>query len=352
MHASIAIVAHNETANIQGVLRSVFQQFGLKEYVGEIILLDNASTDDTITKAEAMVQESPVPLRIIPLPENNLGKARTRAIHECAHCYLAFTDADCILPRNWFVSIYQSVCTLREQDDRTAGICTGNILPENSQLGRLVGLMHSNILGHGYSPQAMLAEQMRTVDHLPTTSCILYLPIVRKVGNFSEDFRHVGEDLELGSRLRKFGYKMFFLPEVIVDNNSAGNLIEWLRRMFYFGRAQTQVFLLHPDSFRKVRMLPGFVIVACSLLLLLSPIFAIQAAAFLFCVFLMNATLVCVKNNQERNILPLCLLTTLSLFAYGSGELYQFIRLLRPRQLAQRLFVERGSKPVAARAGS
>ncbi len=71
-NVSVVIPAYNSSRFIRETLESVFAQTRLPI---EIIVVDDASTDDTPAIVEAMAAESPVPLRLIRLPKNTGGPA-------------------------------------------------------------------------------------------------------------------------------------------------------------------------------------------------------------------------------------------------------------------------------------
>lgn len=96
---SIIIPTYNGSRFIADALSSVYAQTTLP---GEIVLVDDASTDDTIAVAQASAANGPVPLRIIRLEKNSGGPAR---------------------PLNVGMSEMQGdVAVLLEQDDRLTAL--------------------------------------------------------------------------------------------------------------------------------------------------------------------------------------------------------------------------------------
>lgn len=75
MQSSISVIVptYNGVAYLREALSSVFEQTMLP---CEIIVVDDCSTDGTVSVAEGMAGESPVALRVIRLEENSGGPAR------------------------------------------------------------------------------------------------------------------------------------------------------------------------------------------------------------------------------------------------------------------------------------
>ena len=67
---SVVIPLYNSSIFIRETLKSIWDQTRLPD---EIILVDDCSTDDTVTLCESMASESPVPIRIIQLQVNSGG---------------------------------------------------------------------------------------------------------------------------------------------------------------------------------------------------------------------------------------------------------------------------------------
>jgi len=71
--ASIVIPTYNGAVFLAETLNSVFRQ---TERPSEILIVDDCSTDRTVSMAESLAGESPVPLRVISLPTNSGGPSR------------------------------------------------------------------------------------------------------------------------------------------------------------------------------------------------------------------------------------------------------------------------------------
>jgi len=91
---SIIIPAYNEENFISGCLDSVLDQTnGSPPY--EVLVVDNHSTDRTAAMAASRG------VRVVAEPRKGYVHALRKGIEASAGEILAFTDADCRVPRNW-----------------------------------------------------------------------------------------------------------------------------------------------------------------------------------------------------------------------------------------------------------
>jgi len=91
---SLIVPAYNESTRLPATLRHAAEALPRLAAASEIIVVDDGSTDDTAAVAAAFA--SPVPLRVIRLPQNRgKGAAVAAGIGAAVHPFVAFTDADC-----------------------------------------------------------------------------------------------------------------------------------------------------------------------------------------------------------------------------------------------------------------
>lgn len=88
----------------------------------EVVLVNNASTDDTHAKGIDLWKEfgNPAPLRIIPVPVPGLSEARSAGIRNASHEYLLFCDDD-----NWLEPDYIGNVFARLESDPAIGVLGG-----------------------------------------------------------------------------------------------------------------------------------------------------------------------------------------------------------------------------------
>ena len=95
---TVVVPAYNEQILIAGCLDSLLKQTLNREKF-EIIVIDNNSTD--LTAKIAMDKG----IRVEREPVKGYVHALRRGIDICQTDYIAFTDADCIVPHDWLEKI-------------------------------------------------------------------------------------------------------------------------------------------------------------------------------------------------------------------------------------------------------
>jgi glycosyltransferase involved in cell wall biosynthesis len=130
---SIILAAHNEEEDIGDCLNSLLSQ----DYDDfEIIVVDDGSTDGTQELVETYLEKN----RRMRMISNNSNKGHTYSrnlgAYEARGQIIGFTDADCILPKNWIQEIID--CFSGEEIVAASGPDITH--PQDSVFARSVGL--------------------------------------------------------------------------------------------------------------------------------------------------------------------------------------------------------------------
>ncbi|MCY4512080.1 MAG: glycosyltransferase [Bdellovibrionales bacterium] len=229
---TVGLICYREREQIASILQSLVEQTVFHQ-IGEVLLVQNGDCEQTLNSAKIFLKK--LPLIILPHPINHIGKARAMIVNQASEPLIAFTDGDCIVPPNWLETllIHWNHCA----DLSPSGVGGPNRLPENHLWKKLMNLSVSHFLGHGWSPQAWKPKNRASVSHIPTTNALFSSQKIKQAGNFSKKFHPVGEDLELGFRLKALG-PLYLFPEPLVINNYASSYFMNLKRLFRFGQVQ------------------------------------------------------------------------------------------------------------------
>lgn len=117
---SVIICCHNSAGKLLPTLKALSVQENTPGIAYEIILVDNNSTDDTVTIATNNWKQfgEPFPLTIVEEKKPGLSNARIRGIHASSYEYLVFCDDD-----NWLSKNYLSiVCSIFDGQPEVAMI--------------------------------------------------------------------------------------------------------------------------------------------------------------------------------------------------------------------------------------
>ena len=100
---SIVVCCHNSARLLPETLSHLAaQQFSSSPPSCEVIVVDNASTDETAKIArECWPDDCPIPLRIVPEPKLGLSNARLRGIAEANYSIVCFVDDDNLVSHDW-----------------------------------------------------------------------------------------------------------------------------------------------------------------------------------------------------------------------------------------------------------
>ena len=99
---SVVICSYNGAALLPGVLEHLTRQEAAEGVNWEVILVDNASTDNTAQVArQCWPAQTSVPLRVVAEPRLGLSYAKQRGIAESCYEFVAFLDDDSWLSPQW-----------------------------------------------------------------------------------------------------------------------------------------------------------------------------------------------------------------------------------------------------------
>lgn len=220
---SVIIPVKNGAAHIGELLDSLMQIDYEKDRL-EIIVVDGNSTDNT---REIVLQ---YPVKLILEERPGLNAARNTGIKNSTGEILAFTDADCIIPKNWLNKL---VDNLR---DFHVGCVGGNVLG-----------YYDNFLSK-YSDESAIPvmrifkkrevlDSIKPLQKYPA-GCNMGLKrdILNKVGLFDEGIKYGFDEVEFVERICRGGYKMVLDPETFVMHKHRPTLRELLKQNFNYGR--------------------------------------------------------------------------------------------------------------------
>jgi hypothetical protein len=202
----------------------------------EIILVDNASTDQSFSLAQKVKNKHPkLSLKFLPLKKNlgfSAGNNRGLKLSDPQGPYVLFLNPDTIVHKN---TLQKTITFLDKNPQASALTCkiilkkTGQLQPEChrgfptpwrslcyfSGLTRL--FPHSKIFA-GY----FLGHLDKNKTHQIEACVGAFLAIRRKVGQtigwWNENYFMYGEDLDLCWQLHQKNYQLFYYPHTSIDH--------------------------------------------------------------------------------------------------------------------------------------
>lgn len=193
---SIIVPVYNADGTIEACIHSLLGLNYPKENL-EIILVDNASTDNT---SDILTKYSKV-VKTLYEEKSGCGAARNRGLLNATGDIIAFTDSDCEVDKDWLRYI---VCPLQKDD---VGIVGGRILAKRpyNKIEEFGEEIHDN-------NRAINEFKPAYVD---TANWASRLSVLKIVGGFDKEFTR-GEDTDLAWRILRADYRLVYEPEAVV----------------------------------------------------------------------------------------------------------------------------------------
>ena len=215
------IIANFNTADITvDCLKSIYQDKGLKDIPFEIVLVDNASSDDSLVKIAALKKDN---LIVIKNKTNvGFGKANNQAISLAKGNYYLLLNTDVIILHS---AISQSLDWLSSHPESYG--CTAQLLNKDKTI-QASGGYFPNILNittwclglddlpfvnniikpfHPHTPHFYTHDKYYLSDHpqdwLTGAYLLLRKEVVDKVGGFNSEFFMYGEEMEMCYRIHQ-----------------------------------------------------------------------------------------------------------------------------------------------------
>lgn len=224
---SIIIVSYNTASVTIQCIESILAAQKLHPCDLEILVVDNASTDDSVQNIRALKQSS---IRVFP-QKNNLGfgKANNLALTHAKGEFILFLNSDTVVDALDLPSLIEYMRT-----HSTVGVLTVRVQLQNGDLdpashrgfptiwrsftyfSRLEALTRSvpflNRVFGGYHLSHLDRSSEHEIDSPSGAFFLTRKKILDQIGGFDEVFFMYGEDLDLAKRIKEAGYRVVFYP--------------------------------------------------------------------------------------------------------------------------------------------
>jgi glycosyltransferase involved in cell wall biosynthesis len=187
----------------------------------EIVVVDNGSTDDTADIARTRGAS------VVSQMGGTIGALRNYGARVSRGSFLAFLDADCIVPPDWLEQSF-----LRLDVDRRVIVGFRMVIPDDAN-------WVSRCWDSLFSSRNVTAE----VDWLPSGNMIMTREAFVSVNGFDEKLE-TNEDCDLCFRLGKEGYRMISVADTaVVHLRPPRSLEQVFKKELWHGKEVFKVFL-------------------------------------------------------------------------------------------------------------
>jgi len=212
---SVIIVNYNARYFLKNCINSILSSDIVNDI--EIIVVDNNSSDGS-----SEMMESDYPGISYIYNDKNVGfsKANNQGVTLAKGAYVLILNPDTMLSES---ILKQMLKFSRGQDDfGAAGVQfidgSGQFLPESKRNFPGLKVAGAKLLGYSrfYYANHLGANEIAEVDILTGAFMFIKREVFLEVGGFDEDFFMYGEDIDLSYRIKKAGYKNYYVGSLKV----------------------------------------------------------------------------------------------------------------------------------------
>ena len=233
---SVVIASFNSMRTITQCLNSIRDQ-DHPSY--EVIVVDDGSTDGSpeICRSYPMV-------RLIRLDRGGPSRARNKGIEEARGEFIAFTDSDCIVRKDWLRELERGFL-----EEAVAGVGGDQVSPKDeSEFGRSVQEFFRAV--GFFTDYINLEKTIGETRHNPSCNVAYRKKVLEEVGGFEED-QFPCEDLEIDLKIRRRGYRLMFNPDAVVAHFRPRSYRAFTRMMSRYGSGEWHLWRKY-GFFRKL----------------------------------------------------------------------------------------------------
>jgi len=228
LQLSILIVTYNSSSTIGVCLESVFRE--LNTLAGEVIVVDNHSSDDTLSILDSFSRETPG----LKLKQNRTNRGfavgNNQALEMATGRHILILNPDTIIE----TGVLKNLLNELETDAKTGAVApqlkfpdgriqkTCRRFPRHSDVFYnvfgLANLFPENRRFNAWKMGDFDHKSRREVDQPAGAALLVRGDLLRSLNGFDENFPMFFNDVDLCKRIRDAGYTIWYLPEYAIQH--------------------------------------------------------------------------------------------------------------------------------------
>jgi len=205
---SIVVCTYNRAAILERALQTLDCQQTEGTFTYDIVVVDDASSDNTPRVVRDFAAKSTVPVNYVLAGGRGIAQARNCGIEATNSPWIAFFDDDQLAEPNWLRELY--ACAIKN-----AAGCVGGIRRLALTHRQYASLSTTSRQVLGEINYAIKAQKCGPRDIPAAGNFLIRRSLLEEVGNFDGDLIRGGEDIEIAHRIRFAGYDAWFTPKSI-----------------------------------------------------------------------------------------------------------------------------------------
>ena len=255
MKLSVVIVSYNVRLLLEACLQSV--EKALKGIDGEIFVVDNHSSDDSVTYLEPRFPD----VHFIANKENlGFARANNQAIRQSQAEYVLLLDPDTVVYENTLRDSLAFMDAHPEAGGVGVRMLTrdGDPAPESRRAVPTPWIAFLKMIGFSskYYMSHLPWDQPGQIEVISGAYCMLRHKALDQIGLLDEDFFMYGEDIDLSYRLLKGGWQNWYLPLDIIHYKGESTQKSSFRYVHVFYQAMLIFFRKHYGHLSFLLSLP------------------------------------------------------------------------------------------------
>jgi GT2 family glycosyltransferase len=245
---SIIIVNYNVKLLLKACLESVAG--AIKNSEAEVIVIDNASTDNSIGYLQPIFPE----FKFISNPANEgFAKANNKALAIAKGEFILFLNPDTTVPNDCFIKCLAFFGTHPDAGALGVKMLNGNgeFLKESKRgfpspwvsfwkMTGITGMFPRSPVFAKYYLGHLDADRDHEVDVLSGAFMMVKKEVLQKTGGFDERFFMYAEDIDLSYRIKKAGYKNYYFAGTAITHYKGSSTKKDVRYVRQFYKAMSQ----------------------------------------------------------------------------------------------------------------